>query len=97
MQAGEGGSAWRPPKRSWLGLLLWLSVGCAICRPPIDRAILADKGMATRSENVAEAQPPHREATFTPRPMLTGRHAQDVVFDGWHDLLVDMLAMNLLR
>src|SRR5438045_1353092 len=54
MEAGEGRSGWWPPRRAWLGLLLWLPAGCALCRSPIDRAIPAAKGLAARHENVAD-------------------------------------------
>jgi len=40
-------------------------------------------------------QPAHPEATLTPRSMLTARHAQDAVFEGWGDRVLDVLAWNL--
>jgi hypothetical protein len=55
MVAGEGRSAWWPPKRAWLGLLLWLPAGCALCQPSIDRAIPTDQGLEGRRESGAEA------------------------------------------
>ena len=79
MEAGEAGSTWSPPKRSWPGLLLGLLAGCAVSRPPIDRALLADAGMAARSENVAEAYtvncPDVLDVVIEARPDLTGRRA----------------------
>jgi protein involved in polysaccharide export with SLBB domain len=54
MEAGEDRSAWWLPKRAWLGLLLWLPAGCALCRTPLDCAIPADKGLAARTENAAD-------------------------------------------
>lgn len=54
MEAGQGRSAWWSPRRAWLVLLLWLLAGCALCRPPLDCAIPADKGLAARTENAAE-------------------------------------------
>jgi hypothetical protein len=35
------------------------------------------------------------EATFTARPILATRHAQDAVFERWGDTVLDVLAMNL--
>lgn len=55
MDAGVGRSALWPWRRVWLGVLLCLPAGCALYRPSIDRAIPADKGLATRKENVAQA------------------------------------------
>jgi hypothetical protein len=37
------------------------------------------------------------EAIFSPRSMVTARHAQDTVFQGWGDGLLDNLAWNLSR
>ncbi len=54
MEAGEDRLAWWPPRRAWLGLLLWLPAGCALCRTPLDCTIPADKGLAARTENAAE-------------------------------------------
>src|SRR5260370_41059615 len=54
MEAGEGRLGWWPPRRAWLGLLLWLPAGCALCRTPLDGTIPADKGLAARTENAAE-------------------------------------------
>jgi hypothetical protein len=36
-------------------------------------------------------------ASLAPRHMATGSHAQDTVFERWHDLPLDLLAWNLLR
>jgi protein involved in polysaccharide export with SLBB domain len=54
MEAGEGRSALCPRSLAWPGLF-WLLAGCALCRPGVDCALLADKGLAARSQNVAEA------------------------------------------
>ncbi len=53
MEAGKDRSAWWSSKRAWLGLLLWLPTGCALCRTPLDCAIPADRGLAARTENAA--------------------------------------------
>src|SRR5437899_127210 len=54
MEAGEDRSAWWPRECAWLGLLLWLPAGCALCRTPFDCAIPATQGLAARSQNAAE-------------------------------------------
>src|SRR5205814_1506246 len=61
---------------------------CALCRPPIDRAIPAAKGLAARSENAAEAyavsSPDVLEVTIDSHPELSGQH--EVGPDGRVDL-----------
>jgi len=77
MAAGEGRSAWWPSKRAWLGLLLWLPAGCALCQPSIDRAIPTDQGLAGRRESGAEAYtvscPDVLEVILDGHPQLTGQ------------------------
>ena len=79
MKAGEGRSAWWPPRQAWLGLLLWFAAGCALCRPPIDRAIPAGKGLAGRSENAAEVYtvfcPDVLDVLIDSHPELTGQRS----------------------
>jgi polysaccharide biosynthesis/export protein len=88
MGAGEGRSAWWPLRRAWLGLLLCLPAGCALCRPPLDRAIPAEKGLAARRENVAQAYtvncPDVLDVAIDSHPELTGQH--EIGPDGRIDL-----------
>jgi protein involved in polysaccharide export with SLBB domain len=88
MELGEGRSAWWPLRRAWLGLLLCLPAGCALCRPPLDRAIPAENGLEVRRENVAEAYivncPDVLDVAVNAHPELTGQH--EIGPDGRIDL-----------
>jgi protein involved in polysaccharide export with SLBB domain len=78
MEAGQGRSAWWRPS-VWPGLLLWLPVGCALCRPPIDLAIPTDGSLAARRENRAGVYTLHcpdvLDVTVEAHPELTGQRA----------------------
>src|SRR5207237_10180112 len=37
------------------------------------------------------------EATLTPRPIFTARHAQDALFERWDDKILGVPAWNFLR
>ena len=88
MAAGEGRSAWWPSKRTWLGLLLWLPAGCALCQPPINRAIPTDHGLAGRRERGAEAYtvccPDLLDVFIDTHPPLSGK--REIGADGRIDL-----------
>jgi protein involved in polysaccharide export with SLBB domain len=77
MEAGEGRSTWWPFKRAWLGLLLWLPAGCALCQSSLDRAIPTDQGLAARRESGAEAYtvgcPDVLELLLDDHPQLSGQ------------------------
>lgn len=77
MEAGEGRSAWWLCKRAWLGLLLCLPAGCALCQSSLDRAIPADQGLAARREHGAEAYtvgcPDVVDVVLDGHPQLSGQ------------------------
>jgi protein involved in polysaccharide export with SLBB domain len=79
MEAGQGRSAWWRPRNVWLGPLLWLPVGCALFRPPIDLAIPTDGGLAARRENRTGAyilrSPDVLDVTVDAHPESTGQRA----------------------
>lgn len=83
MEPGKGWlSRWRRctlPVRSWLGLSLWLVLGCATGHRQLDEALLADQGSAQRNSEVAEryvvACPDVLEWTVDERPELAGKQA----------------------
>ncbi len=79
MEAGEGrASAWFTLPLL-MALLLGLGTGCATVKPPLDRAIMADRGITVRSEVVADAYtvccPDILELVVDARPDLTGVRA----------------------
>jgi polysaccharide biosynthesis/export protein len=88
MEAGEDRSAWWPLRRTWLGLLLWLPAGCALCRTPLDCTIPPDKGLAARTENAAENYPVNcpdvLEISIFSHPEIGGPH--EIGPDGRIDL-----------
>jgi protein involved in polysaccharide export with SLBB domain len=88
MEAGEDGSFRQLPKQLWLSLLPWLLAGCAAFGPPIDKALLADKGLAVRSSAAAEAYLVHcpdvLEILIDTRPELSG--LREIGPDGQIDL-----------
>jgi protein involved in polysaccharide export with SLBB domain len=88
MEAGEDRSAWWPPRGVWLGLLLWLPAGCALCRTPLDCAIPSDKGLAARTENAAEIYsvncPDVLDVRIDAHPELSGQ--REIGPDGRIDL-----------
>ncbi len=70
-------------------LFAWVfAAGCATVRPQVDRALLADKGMASRGENVAESYavycPDVLDVTIDDRPEMTGQ--REIGPDGRIDL-----------
>jgi protein involved in polysaccharide export with SLBB domain len=88
MAAGEERSAFRSWIWAWLGLLTCLLAGCALCRSSIDHAIPADKGLAERSQNLAEAYtvncPDVLDVSIEAHPELSG--PREIGPDGRIDL-----------
>lgn len=81
MRAGQGWSFRRGRSgrfaRRGLGLLLWLATGCALQKPHLDQALLAENGATARNEGVVEQYrvscPDVLELTIELRPELTGK------------------------
>src|SRR5712691_5830585 len=81
MRAGKGWSFGRVRSglsaRRWLGLLLWLAVGCASQKLHLDQALLAEKGATQRNEGVVEQYrvscPDILEVTVNLPPELNGK------------------------